>query len=128
MMQLYQSHLSTWVKLTTANAFKRLATVRRNNANSIKKIGLLEAIAETLVKEDEAEFESNLAASVTTERLFKYYRNFRTTVIPSSVSFENELANDPVCQCSLFSKYFASIFKISSSFVPNNLPQLLLFF
>ena len=111
-----------------SNAFKRLETVRRNNANSIKKTALPEDIAETLVEEDKAEYESNLAASQTTEGVFKYYRNFKATVIPSSVFFENELTNDPVCQCSLFSKYFASIFKISSSFVPKNFPQVLLFF
>ena len=53
------------------------------------------------------------------------YRNFKATAIPSSVSFKNEIANVPVCQCSLFSKYLTSIFKVSSGFVPNNSPPLL---
>ena len=86
---------------------------------------MLEGFAETMIEEDEAKFESNLAASRSTEKLFKYYRNFMSTAIPSSVSFKNEIANDPFRQCSLFSQFFASIFKISSSFVPNNSPPLL---
>ena len=78
-----------------------------------------------MIEEDKAEFESKLAAFRSTETLFKYYRNFKLTAIPSSVSFKYEIANDPVRQFSLFLQYFASIFKISSSFVPNNSPPLL---
>ena len=37
----------------------------------------------------------------------------------------NEIANDPVCQSSLFSKYFASIFENTSNFAPNTLPSFL---
>ena len=122
---MHRSQLSPWIKPPTSNAIKRLETARRNNANNMKKIAMLEGIAETLIEEDKAEYESNLAASRSTEKLFKYYRNFKATAIPNSVSFKNEIANDPVRQCSLFSKYFASIFKISSSFVPNNSPPLL---
>ena len=122
---MHRSQISPWIKPPTSNAIKRLETARRNNANNIKKIAMLEGIAETMIEEDKADFESNLAASRSTEKLFKYYRNFKSTAIPSSVSFKNEIANDPVRQCSLFSQYFASIFKISSSFVPNNSPPLL---
>ena len=68
---------------------------------------MLEGIAETMIEEDKADFESNLAASRSFEKLFKYYRNFMSTAIPSSVSFKNEIANDLVRQCSLFSEYFA---------------------
>ena len=122
---MHRSQLSPWIKPPTSNAIKRLETARRNNANKIKKIAMLEGIAETMIEEDKEEFESNLAASRSTEKLFKYYRNFKSTAIPSSVSFKNEIANDPVRQCSLFSQYFASIYKIFSSFVPNNSPPLL---
>ena len=122
---MHRSQLSPWIKPPTSNAIKRLETARKNNANKIKKIAMLEGIAETMIEEDKADFESNLAASRSTEKLFKYYRNFKSTAISSSVSFKNEIANDPVCQCYLFSQYFASIFKISSSFVPNISPPLL---
>ena len=57
---------------------------------------MLGGIAETMIEEDKADFESNLAASRSTEKLFKYYRNFKSTAITSSVSFKNEIANDPV--------------------------------
>ena len=104
---MHRSQLTPWIKPPTSNAIKRLETARKNNANNIKKIAMLECIAETIVEEDKAELESNLAASRFTEKLFKYYRNFKSTAIPSSVSFKNEIANDPVRQCSLFSQYFA---------------------
>ena len=111
--------------MPTSNAIKRLETARRSNANNIKKIAMLEGIAETMIEEDKADIESNLAASRSTEKLFKYYRSFKSIAIPNSVSFKNEIANDSVRQCSLFSQYFASIFKIFSRFVPNNLSPLL---
>ena len=117
---MQRSQLSPWIKPPTSNANKRLETARRNNANNIKKIALIEGIAEAMIEEDKAEFESNLAGSRSTEKLFKYYGNFKSTAIPNSVSFKNKVANDPARQCSLFSQYFASFFKISSSFVPNN--------
>ena len=47
------------------------------------------------------------------------------TAILSSVSFMNEIANDAVCQSSLFSKYFASIFEKTFNFAPNTLPSFL---
>ena len=125
---MHRSQFSPWIKPLTSNAIKRPETARRNHANNIKKIAMLEDIAETVIEEDKAEFESKLAASRSIEKLFNYYRNFRSTAIPSSDSFRNEIANDPVCQCSLFSKYFAPIFKISSSFVPNISPPLLFLF
>ena len=124
-MTMHWSQLSPWIKPPTSNGIKRLETARRNNASNIKKIAMLEDIAEAMIEEDEAEFESNLAASRSTEKLFTYYRKFKSSANPTSVSFKNELANDPVRQCSLFSQYFASIFKISSSFVPNNSHPLL---
>ena len=107
---MHRSQLSPWIKPPTSNAIKCLETARRNNASNIKKIAMQEGIAEAMIEEDKAEFESNLATSPFTEKLFKYYRNFKSTAIPSSVSFKNEVANDPVRQCSLFSQYFASIF------------------
>ena len=122
---MQRSQLSPWIKLPTSNAINRLETARRNNANNIRKIAMLEGIAKTMIEEDKAEFESKSAASRSTENIFKYYRNFKSNAIPSSASFKNETANDPIRQCSLFSEYFASIFKISSSFLPNNSPLLL---
>ena len=65
---------------------------------------MLERIAETMTEEDKAEFESNLAASRSTEKFFKYYRNFKSSAIPSFFSFKNEIANDPVRQGYLFSQ------------------------
>ena len=73
---------------------------------------MLEGIAEMLIEEDEAEFESILAASRPTEKFLKYYRN-KATASPISYSFNNEIVDDPVRLCSLFSNYFASIFKSS---------------
>ena len=37
-----------------ANAIKRLETAKRNNANNIKKIAMLEGIAGTMIEEDKA--------------------------------------------------------------------------
>ena len=81
---------------------------------------MIEDIAETLVEEDETEFQSNLAATQSTDNFFKYYRNDKATAVSSPVSFKKEVINDLVRQCSLFLKYFASIAKFSFSFVPNN--------
>ena len=41
---MHRSQLSPWIKPPTSNANKRLETTRRNNANNIKKIALLEAL------------------------------------------------------------------------------------
>ena len=109
---MHRFQLSPLIKPPTSKAVKHIETARRSNANNIKRIAMLEGIAETLIEEDKAEFDSNLAESLSTEKLFKNYTNFNSTTIPSSVSFENEIADDPVRQCSLFSKYIASIFKM----------------
>ena len=110
---MHRFQLSPWIKPPTSNSIKRLKTAGRNNANNIKKIAMLEGIAETMIEEDKAEFETNLAASRSIEKLFKYYRNFKSTAFPSSVSFKKEVASNPARQCFLFSQYYASIFKIS---------------
>ena len=125
---MHRSQLSPWNKPRTSNAIKRLETARMNNANNEKKIAMLEGNAETMIDEDKAEFESSLAASRFNEKNFKYYRNLKLTEIPSSVSFKNEIVYGPFCQYSLFLQYFVSIFKISSSFVPNISPPLLSLF
>ena len=114
---IHRSQLSPWTKPPRSNANERLETARRNNSNNIK------GIAETMIEEVRAEFESNLAASRSIEKLFKYYKNFKLTATPSSVSFKNGITNDPVRQGSLSSQNFASISFFSS--VPNNSPPLL---
>ena len=59
---MHRSQLTSWIKPTTSKAIKRLEITRRNNANNMKKIAMLEGIAETMIEEDKAEFESNLTA------------------------------------------------------------------
>ena len=88
---------------------------------------MIEDIAETLIEEDKTEFESNLATTQSTEKLFKHYKNFEATAIPSSVSFKNEVINDLPRQSSPFLQNFASIFKISFSFVPNKMSRCYLY-
>ena len=48
-----------------------------------------------------------------------------TTHIPASVYLKSEIAKDPKSQCALFSKFFASTFKASSAFIPDNSSPLL---
>ena len=60
--KMHRSQLSPWNKPPTSNANERLETTRRNNANNMKKKAMLEGIAETMIEEDKAEFESKLAA------------------------------------------------------------------
>ena len=47
---MHRSQLSTWTKSFKSNAIRRLETARRNNANNIKKIAMLEGIAETMIE------------------------------------------------------------------------------
>ena len=49
-----------------------------------------------------------------------------TTHIPASVYLKSEIAKDPKSQCALLiSKFFASTFKASSAFIPDNSSPLL---
>ena len=73
---------------------------------------------ERSIEQDRANFESRLANTRSTSKLFRYFRTFKSTCIPASVSYINEIATDSKSQCRSFSKFFASIFTVSSDFVP----------
>ena len=114
----HRSQLSPWVTQTTSNMIKKLYTVKRNQPGNYEKIKLRQRSCERSIEQDRANFESRLANTRSTSKLFKYFQTFKSTCIPNSVSYINESATDSKSQCRLFSKFFASIFTVSSNFVP----------
>ena len=116
----HRSSLSPWVKPATSNIIKKLATARLSKKTKTSKIEKLQTLCEKMLEEDKSEYESNLSASRDTGSLFKYYRTFATTQIPTSIQFKNEFATNPLLQAKLFSKFFASIFIKSSDFIPTS--------
>ena len=73
-----------------------------------------------MLEKDESDYEANFSTSRDTRSLFKYYRKFGTTHIPTSIHLKNEFATDPLSPAKLFSKFFASIFIESSDFIPTS--------
>ena len=114
----HRSQLSPWVTQTTSNLFKKLYTVKRNQPFNYQKIKMMQRSCQRSIEQDRAKFESRLANTRSTSKLFKYFRTFKSTCIPASVSYINEIAADSKSQCRLFSKLFASTFTVSSDFVP----------
>ena len=71
-----------------------------------------------MLEEDQFDYETNLSASRNTGSLFKYYRTFATTQVPTSIHLKDEFATDPLSQAKLLSKFIASNFIESSDVTP----------
>ena len=54
---MHPFQLSSLIEHPTSIVIEGLETARRNNARNIKKMAMLEGIAETLIEEDKADFE-----------------------------------------------------------------------
>ena len=78
------------------------------------KVLKLKSMLEKCCENDKIEYELNLAADRSTGKLFKYFRAFKKTNIPSLVFFKNEKAENDSDTAQLFSKFFASVYVQSS--------------
>ena len=65
---------------------------------------------------DKIEYEQNIAAERSTGKLFKYFRAFKKSNIPSLVFYKNEKAENDSDKAQLFSKFFGSVYVQCSEF------------
>ena len=68
---------------------------------------------QTAVENNRSEYE-HLSNSRDTEALFKYYRKFRNSELPSIMKLDNSVAKTLPEQANLFAKFFNLAFIISS--------------
>ena len=81
------------------------------------KILKLKSMLKKCCGNDKIEYEKSLAAERSTGKLFKYFRAFKKSNIPSLVFFyKNQNAENDSDKAQLFSKFFASVYVQSSEF------------
>ena len=69
---------------------------------------------QTAVENNRSKYEQHLSNSRDTKALFKYYRMFRNSDLPSVMKLDNSVAKTLPEQANLFAKFFNSAFIISS--------------
>ena len=80
---------------------------------------LLKSKTDQLIEIDKVSYEESMAAERSTGKLFKHFRAFRKSVLPSIMHYQNENADTDVSKAALFSKFFASVYVESSIFNEN---------
>ena len=123
----HRSNLPPWITPATSHLKKKLNTLERkqsslasNDSLRLKIETSRNSLAEALDL-DQKNYESKLSNSRNSQAMYKYFKNLRKgPSVPLQVKWNKKVANCDAEKASLFSKYFCSVFTISSV-LKNNL-------
>ena len=115
----HRTSFSPWISQSTSHMIKCLNTARKKHNESHTKVVLLKSKTDQLIEIDKVSYEESMAAKRSTGKLFKYFRAFQKSVLPSIMHYQNENADTDVSKAALFSKFFASVYVESSIFNEN---------
>ena len=110
----HRQNLPPWITPETLNSIKRLSILRKQKGSQCASVIAMNEKVQTAVENNRSEYEQNLSNSRDTKALFKYYRKFRNSELPSVMKFDNSVAKTLPEQANLFAKFFNSAFIISS--------------
>ena len=106
----HRSSLPPWISQSTSNIIKRLHTARKKHTESHSKVLHLIEQTETNAEMDKTDYEHPLTSAQSTGKLFKYFRAFHRSSLPSILKYKNEAADTDPLKAELFSRFFASVY------------------
>ena len=115
----HRSQLAPWITSSTSHMLKKMNTERKKcdfHQKSSSKLKTLEQTCATLVENDKANYQNILASTRKTELLFKFYRNFSKSRLPSTIHLEQQSATTDDSKANLFAKFFQSVYIQSTTF------------
>ena len=116
----HRASLSPWISSNTSYHLKKLSTLKRK-LPSHSKVAVKELECVRLISRDKLEYQISLADNRNTISLFKYYRSFNKSALPSKIHFNSLIAQGDSEQADLFANYFSSVYKVSTEFDPSSL-------
>ena len=111
----HRSELPPWITSSTSNEIKRLHTFEKKFGRSNPKTTKQNEKVTVLTGKDKENYENELASNMSKNQLFKYFRTFKTTTIPSYVYLDKLCAYSDQSKADLFASFFSSVFILSSS-------------
>ena len=105
-----------WISQSSSNLIKPLHTARKKYTESHPKVLHLIEQTETNAEMDKADYEQSLESERLTGTLFKYFKAFHKSSLPSILKYKNETADTDPLKAELFSKLFASVYIESCTF------------
>ena len=117
----HRASLSPWISSNTSYHLKKLSTLKRKLPTSHSKVAVKELECVRLISRDKLEYQISLADNRNTNSLFKYYRSFNKSALPSKIHFNSLIAQGDSEQADLFANYFSSVYKVSTEFDPSSL-------
>ena len=85
---------------------KRLSTLRKQKGSKCASVIAMNEKGQTAVEKNRSEYEQDLVNSRDTKALFKYYRKFRNSELPSVMKLDNSVAKTLPERANLFAKFF----------------------
>ena len=112
-----RQNLPPWITPETSNSMKRfnkVSTLRKQKGSQCASVIAMNEKVQTAAENNRSEYEQHLSNLRDTKALFKYYRKFRNSELPSVMKLDNSVAKTLSEQANLFAKFFNSAFIISS--------------
>ena len=113
---LHRAKLPPWVSQKSSHLLKCLKTAQKRYPTSHQKVLELKLVIEDSMEQDKIHYEENLASGRSTAKLFKHFRAFRKSDLPSTLFYGTNSAHDDESKANLFAKFFGSVYIKSSDF------------
>ena len=112
----HRSSLPPWVSQLTSNLIKRLHTAQKIYTESHPKVLHLIKQTKTNAEMDKADYEQSPALEKSMGKLFKYFKAFYNSSLPSILKYKNETADTDPLKVELISKFFGVVYIESCTF------------
>ena len=101
----HRQNLPPWITPETSNSMKRLSTLRKQKGSQCASVIAMNEKVQTALENNRSEYKQRLSNSRNTKALFKYYRKFRNSELPSVMKLDYSVAKTLPEQANLFAKF-----------------------
>ena len=102
----HRARLAPWITQSTSNIIKKLNTAKKKYPALHNRVLSLQKECDFAVEQDQINFESELSDSRSTDKLFKFYRTFKSSRIPSKLIYGSKEAQSNAEKVELFADFF----------------------